>query len=298
MGHERSLRIAPGGPSWPVELDRIDAPPEALWLAGRTEVLAAEPRVAIVGTRAPTPYGLEQARRFARELASAGLSIVSGLARGIDQAAHTGALDAGGSTLAVLGSGVDRPWPAGEVAERLLEDGALLSEFPPGQGPRPHHFPLRNRLIAGLSLGVVVIEAARASGSLITARWAADQGRCVLALPGRVDHPMSAGTHRLLREGAALVESPRDVLEELGLTELAERTCEPAGRAAGRAASGTRGERGTPPLVLALRGETLGADELAERLGASIETVLVELVELEIKGAVVRGPGGLYRLPG
>jgi len=280
------IHLVPGSPSWPEELRTIEAPPESLWARGRLELLGERPRIAIVGSRAPTPYGESQAARFATVLASAGVTVVSGMARGIDAAAHRFALREGGRTIAVLGNGVDRPWPAGELAETLAREGLLLSEFQPGEPPRPHHFPLRNRVISGLCEGVVVIEAAHASGSLITARWAADQGREVWALPGRVDHPMSRGTHRLIREGATLVESPEEVLAELGIVApVAARTT----RAAVTSAA-------SHVLLGTLQGETLGAEELALRLDRSLPQVLTELVELELAGEVVRAPGGLYRL--
>ena len=277
------LCIETGGPSWPTDLDTIDGPPTRLWVRGRTELLAPDVRrVAIVGTRSPTPYGEAQAERFGRALAAAGLVVVSGMARGVDQAAHRAALASGGDTIAVLGSGVDVPWPDVPLADELAVRGLLLSEFPPGQGPRPHHFPLRNRLISGLAEAVVVIEAAAASGSLITARWAADQGRAVYALPGRVDHPMARGAHRLLREGAGLLESPEELLGEL-LGDPAARRPAPAPPEG--------------PLLEALIGETLSVDELADRLDRDVSDLLVELVAHELEGRVLRAPGGLYRLP-
>lgn len=284
----RALCIDRRSGLWPSELEEIEGPPDELWVRGETRWLTVRPRIAIVGTRAPTAYGREQARRFARELAAAGAVIVSGLARGVDEEAHLGALEVGGGTLAVLGSGVDRPWPAGELAERVRAAGLLLSEFAPGEPPRRHHFPLRNRVISGLSEGVVVIEAAFASGSLITARWAVDQGRQVLALPGRVDHPMSAGCHRLIREGAELVERPSDVLTALG-----------------RAAPATTAPAPPMPddpleraLLEALVGETLDSDELSARLSRAVHELLPALIELELAGRIARGPGGLYRRVG
>lgn len=275
-----ALHIRPGSPAWPSELDSIDGRPGELWLAGQIELLQRTPRVAIVGTRSPTAYGEGQAARLAAALVELGVVVVSGLARGIDEAAHRTALELGGGTLAVLGSGVDRPWPAGTLAERMRREGCLVSEYPPGSGPRRHHFPWRNRLIAALSRCVVVVEAAFASGSLITARWAADQGRRVFAIPGRVDHPMARGCHRLIREGAELLESPADLLGELGLA--AARPAPP--------------QHPTHPLLACLRGTTLDVDELSRRLNRPACEVLVLLVELELTGAVVRGPGGLYRL--
>ncbi len=210
------LHIQAGGPSYPHRLSLIDGAPQSLWASGRLELLEqTRARIAIVGTRAPTPYGTAQAVRFAAAFAKAGVIVVSGLARGVDQAAHMGCLKAGGDTISVLGSGLSRPWPSTPLIGEIERQGLLLSEFEPEQPPRPHHFPLRNRIISGLSDAVVVIEAAEASGSLITARWAADQGRDVFALPGRIDHPMSRGTHKLLREGALLVESPEELLGEL-----------------------------------------------------------------------------------
>lgn len=287
----RALRIDRRSAHWPVELEEIDAPPDELWVRGDVAWLDVRPRIAIVGTRAPTGYGREQARRFARELAASGCVIVSGLARGIDEEAHLGALEVGGGTLAVLGSGVDRPWPSGELAERVRERGLLLSEFVPGEPPRRHHFPLRNRVISGLSEAVVVIEAAFASGSLITARWAVDQGRQVFALPGRVDHPMAAGCHRLIREGAELVERPGDVLASLGHA--------PASGAGRTASAGT--ELRDPlqrELFEALLGETLDVEELASRTRRVVHELLPALVELELSGRIARGPGGLYRRVG
>jgi DNA processing protein len=277
------LRIELGGPSYPWLLSRIDSPPRHLWARGRLELLeATRPRLAIVGSRAPTPYGEAQALRFGAALSSAGVVVVSGLARGVDQAAHRGALDAGGDTIAVLGSGLERPWPAVPLVDEIAEKGLLLSEFEPDQSPRPHHFPQRNRVISGLSEAVLVVEAAAASGSLITARWAADQGRDVFALPGRVDHPMSRGGHRLLREGAALVESPEELIELCYGDRMEPREEAPA--------------LPRTPIEEALLGETRTPDELSSVLQRPVQEVLVDLVGLELAGRVVRAPGGLYRL--
>jgi len=277
-------RITPDSKNWPGELAHIDPSPDRLWLRGREEFLSQLPRVAIVGSRAPTPYGQAQARRFAQALAQAGIVIVSGLARGIDAAAHEGALDAGGATIGILGCGVDKPWPAGPLAERMAEEGLLMSEFPPGVGPRKHHFPLRNRLISALASAVVVIEAAHASGSLITAHWAADQGRPVFALPGRVDHPMARGCHRLIREGAQLVESPSEVLAEVGFPQL------PFG-------DDPREQATRDPIESVLVGETLTSNELAAKLRLTPQELLPRLAELELQERLVRAPGGLWRLP-
>ncbi len=279
---------------WP-DLESVEGAPEALWLRGRAELLAWPRRVAIVGTRAPSPYGEAQAKRFAAHFAGRGVLVVSGLARGIDAAAHGAVLDAGGGTVAVLGSGVDRPWPTGPLTERMAKDGLLLSELPPGTPARRAHFPLRNRLIAGIAQAVVVIEAAYRSGSLITARWGADQGRGIYALPGRVDHPMARGCHRLLREGASLIEDPEEVLEDLGWS------LGTGSATAAAAGPGAKGEEEEPEgtaadLLGALRGETLRAEELAMRLGLALPEVLSTLAELELAARVVRSPGALYRL--
>lgn len=286
------LCIERGSPSWPAELLEIDGGPERLWLRGKLDLLARRPRLAIVGTRAPSPYGEAQARRFAKAFAESGVTIVSGLARGIDHAAHQAALEVDGATIAVLGSGVDRPWPTGTLTDEIAERGLLLSEFHPGEGPRPHHFPLRNRVISGLCNGVLVVEAAHASGSLITAHWAADQGRSVWAIPGRVDQPMARGTHRLIREGAQLVESPEEVLAEILPNARAAGTARAGDPAQGRAPLSAAARR----ILDGLRGETYSADEIAARLDMEAREVLVALVELEMEDRVVRAPGGVYRL--
>jgi len=280
------LALHPAQELWPERLRTLEGAPQALWLRGQVSHLGTPRTVAVVGSRAPSPYGEAQARRFAGALARAGIAVVSGLARGVDHAAHEAALDAGGKTIAVLGCGVDRPWPAGPLAERMALEGLLVSEYEPGREPRPHHFPLRNRIISGLADGVLVIEAAQASGSLITARWAADQGRIVWALPGRVDHPHSRGTHRLLRDGATLVEDPEEIVRELLGTAPAERE---------RAATLEELQGLEQQLVAALEGETLSSAELVERVQCEAVPVLATLVELELRGLVLRGPGGLWR---
>lgn len=281
------LCVRPGDASFPTGLPPLDPPPDALWLRGRVELLEVGPRVALVGSRSATPYGLEQARRLAQGLARAGVVVVSGLARGIDEAGHLAALDAGGATVAVLGSGIDRPWPQGPATERLLCEGLLMTEFPPGTPPRRHHFPLRNRWIAALAEAVVVVEAAPRSGSLITARWALELGREVLAVPGRVDHPLARGAHRLLREGAGLVEGPEDVLACLA----GERGIDV------RTGPGPDAETAPEdPLLAALVGETLSPAELARRTGTPLPEVLAALAVHDLDGRVARVPGGLYRL--
>ncbi len=282
------VELCRGEADWPEGLGTIDVEPGRLWLRGRADLIRASHCVAIVGSRAPTPYGAAQAERFGRELGAAGVCVVSGLARGVDAAAHTGALEAGGATIAVLGCGVDQPWPSGPLAQRMAQEGLLASEFSPGTRPRRHHFPLRNRIIAGLSDAVLVIEAAEASGSLITARWAADQGQQVFALPGRIDHPMARGTLALMRDGAAPVGSPRMLLEDLyGADETRELE---------------RSDLGTGPprspleeaILEALRGETKTAAEVAAAVKREVRETLGALTTLELSGALRRAPGGLY----
>ena len=204
-----------GGDSYPPNLNEIYDPPIGLYLAGK---LPEGPYVSIVGTRKPTRYGLSFARQLSRQLAEIGFCVVSGMARGIDTAAHEGALEAQGKTLAFLGSGIDVVYPPENLGlyNRIIKQGAVASEYPFGRKPDRHTFPKRNRLVAGVSVGIIVIESASSGGSLITAQLAADQGRTVFALPGRVDQPSSAGCHRLIREGATLLRSARDVVEELG----------------------------------------------------------------------------------
>jgi len=216
--HEQRVSIlTPTGPDYPRLLREIHDPPPVLFARGRIDSRDSL-AIAIVGSRHGTQYGLQQAERLAGSLARAGLTIISGLARGIDAAAHRGALAAGGRTIAVLGSGVLSIYPPEHVqlAEEVAQAGAVISEAPPRAQPTTGAFPQRNRLISGLSLGVIVIEASTQSGALITARLAMEQGREVFALPGRVDNRMAHGCHRLIRDGAKLVETAEDVLEELG----------------------------------------------------------------------------------
>jgi DNA processing protein len=205
-----------GSPAYPVLLEKIDDPPAALFVKGNADLLW-RPQIAVVGSRNPTAGGLDNARDFARELSARGLTVTSGLASGIDSAAHGAALGAAGKTIAVLGTGADQVYPASSrtIAGLIGEQGALVSGFPLGSPPRRAHFPARNRIISGLSLGTLVIEAGVKSGSLITARLAAEQGREVFALPGSIHNPMSKGCHKLIRGGARLVETADEILEEL-----------------------------------------------------------------------------------
>jgi DNA processing protein len=284
------VELCRGELGWPEGLKTIEVEPARLWMRGRAELLGSSHCLAIVGSRAPTPYGATQAERFGRELAAAGACVVSGLARGVDAAAHAGALSARGATIGVLGCGVDRPWPSGRLAERMGSEGLLVSEFAPGTAPRRHHFPLRNRIIAGLSDAVLVVEAAEASGSLITARWAADQGQQVFVVPGRIDHPMARGTLALIREGATPVGSPQMLLDDLY----------GAGASGGDSDASELPFPARSPLELAileaLTGETKTAAEVAAMVHRNVREALGALTTLELDGAVRRAPGGLYHL--
>jgi DNA processing protein len=289
-GPRRGL-ITWSDPRYPSRLRDIASAPPALFFRGDVDLLGL-PQLAIVGSRNATPQGLETAGEFAAELARRGLVICSGLALGIDGAAHRGALAAGGMTVAVCGTGLDRAYPAQHkgLAEEIDRAGLLVSEFAPGTPPRAENFPRRNRLIAGLSLGVLVVEAARESGSLITARLAAEQGREVFAIPGSIHNVMSRGCHQLIRNGAKLVETAADVLEELG----------PQVGAWLRSQRGTMPEPapGTVPaprhqaLVEALGDHPMGVDSLVEKLGLGVDAVNTALIELELDGQVATLPGG------
>jgi len=216
LAHERHFLVTRDDPLFPPLLKRIADPPAALFAIGDPDLLVY-PQLAIVGSRNATPGGLDHARSFAATLSRAGFAITSGLAAGIDGAAHQGCLDAGGRTIAVAGTGLDQVYPARhrELAHRIADHGLLLSLFPPGTGPLAGNFPARNRVISGMSLGTLVIEAGLRSGSLITARLANEQGRDVFAIPGSVHNPQARGCHRLIREGAKLVETAEEVVEEL-----------------------------------------------------------------------------------
>ncbi len=265
--------------------------------------LLSEPQIAVVGSRNPTPSGLEITRDFARRLASDGLLITSGLATGVDGAAHAGALETG-RTIAVLGTGPDLVYPAVHraLARRIADGGALVSEFPPGQGPSARNFPRRNRIISGLGVGVLVTEAALKSGSLITARLALEQGREVFAVPGSIRNPLSRGCHALIRDGAKLVEDPTEIIAELApmLRGLLAAGGPDASRAAASVSSaadrgGANAMDADYRALLDVMGfEPVATDELILRSGRSAREVSSMLLVLELEGHVSSAPGGRF----
>lgn len=273
-------------PEYPASLLQTADPPLLLYVHGRVALLGA-PSVAIVGSRNPTPAGLDNAREFAAFLSGAGFSIVSGLALGIDGAAHEGGLRGGGSTVAVVGTGLDRIYPPAHagLARRIAAEGLLVSEFAVGMPPLAEHFPQRNRIIAGLARGTLVVEATLRSGSLITARMAAEAGRDVFAIPGSIHAPQSRGCHKLIKQGAKLVEAAEDILEELrplgGAPQEATSVAAPAGPA--------------DPVLEALGHDPATLDMLVDRTGWPAPRLNAHLLELELEARVVRLPGGLFQ---
>ena len=290
--------VAWNDPRMPSRLMAISDVPPALWYRGALDCLDA-PAVAIVGSRAASSVALETARRLAADLALRGITVVSGLARGVDSAAHRGALAAGpstslraGRTIAVLGSGVDHIYPAEhkELAARIAEKGLVVSEYPPGTPPLPHRVPVRNRLISGQSLAVVVIEASDTSGSLITASCAAEQGRDVLAVPGNVLSGRNRGGHALIRDGAKIVECADDIVAELGFGP-------PAQIDAGSGASSNGSTSSGDPVLGRMDAAcAYDLDELAGACGFDTPRLLTHLADLELRGLIRRIEGGRFML--
>ena len=301
---------------FPPQLENIPQPPAVLFVIGDASLLLY-PQVAIVGARGASAAGLAHARAFARALTDAGFTITSGMADGIDGAAHAAALDAGAKTLAVVGTGPDRVYPRKHhaLARRIAAHGALVSEFPPGTPARPDHFPRRNRIISGLALGTLVIEAGLRSGSLITARLAAEQGREVFALPGSIHNPLARGCHRLIRDGARLVETAAEIVETLTPAarmlggELAARLGTVGGETLGSARieggddlscapSGECGSSEYRRLLAELGHAPTTLDELVQRTGQSAAALSAMLLMLELEARVETLPGNRYqRLP-
>lgn len=263
-------------------------PPPLLYLHGRRDLLAA-PSLAVVGSRSPTPQGRDNAESLSRALSQAGLTIVSGLALGIDGAAHRGALEGEASTIAVLGTGLDQIYPRRHLAlaQEIMSRGLLISEYPLGMPALPPNFPRRNRIIAGLSLGCLVVEAALKSGSLITARLASEAGREVFAIPGSIHSRLSEGCHALLRQGAKLVEKAEDVLEELALPQRSTAAAAPA--------VGEQHSRAQRQLLELMGFDPISLDGLADRSGWPPAELSAELLELEMAGAVARLAGQLFQ---
>ncbi|MEM9594193.1 MAG: DNA-processing protein DprA [Acidobacteriota bacterium] len=281
--------------AYPTALLDHPLPPPVLYCRGN---LPAGPAVSIVGSRRMDSYGRDATRLFARGLARAGVTVVSGFALGVDQAAHRACLDAGGKTVAVLGCGLDIDYPAGSrgLADAIAQSGALISELPPGTEPRAWHFPIRNRMIAALGAGTLVVQAKIRSGSLITAHQALEMGRDVFAVPGRVTDELSLGPNGLLADGAAVVQCVEDVLEHLSLGWQRDLFPEPGGATSAR--------RVEPPKPDGLAGEVLDtldrghpgrtAEEISKRVGQSVDAVLGVLLELELSGWIERRPGPVY----
>ncbi|MBS1817441.1 MAG: DNA-protecting protein DprA [Acidobacteria bacterium] len=273
-------------PEYPRQLAEIADPPTLLWAIGNPSVLST-PMVAIVGSRAGSSYALGVAERLASDLAARGLTVVSGLARGVDSSAHQGALSAGGVTVGVLGCGVDIIYPREHepLARAMCERGAVISELVPGTVPKPPFFPLRNRIISGLARAVVVVEAGQKSGSLITARCALEQGRDVLAVPGNVLNGRNRGGHALLRDGARLVETAEDVCDEIGW----------GGGTIGRADMvEVGGAQADPVLAVLTPGESAEVGQISAETGLSVGDLLPRLMDLELRGLVRREPGGRF----
>lgn len=284
-----SIMIGDEDPLYPSLLREIGDAPPLLFLSGNASWLG-RPQVAMVGSRRPTRSGEDNARFFAAELVRQGLAVTSGLAAGIDTCAHEGALTAGSATIAVLGCGADKPYPRNNtgLADRIVAQGGLLvSEFSPGTPPLASHFPRRNRIISGLSLGVLVVEAATDSGSMITAHEAARQGRDVWAIPGSIHNPVARGCHQLIREGAKLVETVEHVLEEVGaLMQYSLQASPPA-------ASGGEAQH---PLLGLMGFDIRSLDWLVEASGRSAPELMGELLTLELDGVIASVPGGYQRL--
>lgn len=283
--------LTPGDPGYPALLACIPDPPPVLWSRGCLTCLEA-PCVAIVGSRAATPYALQVGRRLAAELAGRGIVVVSGLARGVDSAAHQGVLDAGGATVAVIGSGLDNVYPRehDHLADTIAGKGLLLSELAPGARPLPEHFPLRNRIISGISLAVVVVEASESSGSLITAACALKQGRDVMVVPGSVLSGRNRGSHALLKDGAKVVETADDILEDMGWTPGA------SGHAPGQ--ESPRKSLNSDPLLSRMDvGEVYRLDDLVEVTGTPASKLLPRLMELELLGYIEAPGGGRFVRP-
>lgn len=305
--------LTPVDPNYPARLLELPSPPPVLFVAGDVGALS-EPQLAMVGSRNPTRGGAETATAFARHLAGLGLTITSGLALGIDAASHLGALEAG-QTIAVMGTGPDRIYPAANraLAERIIEQGALVTEFPPGTGPQGSHFPRRNRLISGLSLGTLVVEAAPGSGSLITARYAVEQGREVFAIPGSIHNPLARGCHALIRQGAKLVDAADQLLEELApqlrpftLEAPPTRPVRRSSRTKSTPAIAEQSTQNSPRLgsmdpdhrrlLDAMGFDPVAPNELITRTGFSAQVVSSMLLLLELQGHVSSLPGGRFAL--
>jgi len=277
--------IVLGDPRYPNPLLETADPPLLLYAQGQVSQLQA-PSLAVVGSRNPTPQGLENARAFAHHLSQAGLSVVSGLALGVDTAAHEGALEGPAGTIAVVGTGLDQVYPRrnAKLAQRIVERGLLLSEFSLGTPPLPEHFPIRNRIIAGLTRGTLVVEAALQSGSLITARLASEAGRDVYAIPGSIHSPLSRGCNALLKQGAKLVDSAQDILEDMKFPGV-RMTSAPVPQESPR----------TDPLLEALGYEPMSLEALVARTGWSAAQLNIRLLELELDGQVTRLAGQLFQ---
>lgn len=287
---------------YPALLAQIHRPPPVLFLKGDASLLHMI-QLAIVGSRNPTPGGIENARAFARNLAATGLTITSGLAAGIDGAAHQGALDGlsgssdmnrGGRTIAVAATGLDRIYPSRhhDLAHRIAEDGLLVSEFPVGTGPLQANFPRRNRLISGLSVGTLVVEAARRSGSLITARYAMEQGREVFAIPGSIHSPQSRGCHWLIRQGAKLVETAEDIAEEI--LPILPVLQQEKGSKIDAVEAFSELPIAEQELLDAIGFDPVSLDKLLARTGMEINQLSASLSELELQGLIDVLPGGLF----
>jgi len=297
LENDRHNIVAWGDDAYPEIYTQIPAPPLLLYVNGDVAALQL-PALAIIGSRNPTQGGVRNAHSFSKHLAGQGFAIVSGLAQGIDAAAHQGALEAGGKTIAFLGTGIDRVYPAAnrELAHAIATHGALVSEYPLGAPPERWHFPERNRLISGLSLGTLVVEAARRSGSLITARLAAEQGREVFALPGSIHNPLARGCHELLRQGAKLVETAGDILAEL--RPLAGHMLAAADTAPAEQDTGASPDDDYAELRKYLGHDPISIDDLEKQSGLTIDQLSSMLLILELHGEVESLSGGRYTLAG
>lgn len=299
-GNERRQILVLSDAAYPVSLLNIEDPPLMLYLLGTGHLESNS--IAVVGSRNPTPQGVANARAFSKAFGLAGLTVVSGLALGVDAAAHEGALESlvptakRLATLAVLGTGIDRVYPKKhlDLAHRIAQNGLLVSEYPLGTPPLAANFPRRNRLIAGLAQGTLVVEAALQSGSLITARLSAEQGKDVFAIPGSIHSPQSRGCHALIKQGAKLVESAQDVLEEMKIDT--QSLSAPGAATSGALIDGTDILPDTPQALLdALGFDPVGLDALQARASLDTANLQAQLMALELDGQVARLPGGLFQ---